>query len=181
MKPVRILAALAMLLLAAGLARAAPPQANLRVEMRVMPMAEAAAAPGDRVVDSRRGAAPTAGDFTVGSARGGDGAAMGQVIVLNGAQASLRVSQRVALPTGEWAWGGREAGFAQSRVWLDVNRGFQVQPSWPGGKRPVTLEIRTETADGTTAQTRLSVPLDEWVPFAASAEQALQVRVSVQR
>ena len=62
-----------------------------------------------------------------------------------------------------------------------VNRGFQVQPSWPGGQRPVTLEIRTETADGTTAQTRLSVPLDEWVPFAASDERALQVRVSLQR
>jgi hypothetical protein len=144
-------------------------------------MAEAATAPGDRVVDSRRGAAPAAGDFTVGSARGGDGTALGQVIVLNGAQASLRASQRVPLPTGEWAWGGRDAGVAQSLIWLDVSRGFQVQPSWPGGQRPVTLEIRAETADGATAQTRLSVPLGEWVAFAASAERALQVRVSVQR
>ena len=187
MNPALRAAGWALLLLAAGVASAAPPQSNLRVEMRAMSAAATAAAPaapGDRVVDSRRGTVPAAGDFSVGSGRsalGGDGAVMGQVIVLNGAQASLRVSQRVALPTSEWVWGGRDAGVAQSRIWLDVNRGFRVQPSWPGGTRPVMLEIRTETADGTTVQTRLTVPLNEWVAFAASAEQALQMRVSVQR
>jgi hypothetical protein len=175
---------LAVLLLAvtAATARAAPPQINLRVEMRAAAPSVDAAAPGDRVVDSRRGTTPAPGDFSVGTARsiGGDGE-VAQVIVLNGAPASLRVSQRAPLPTGEWAWGGRDAGVAQSRVWIDVGRGFQVQPSWPGGQRPVALEIRAETSVGTTAQTKLSVPLGEWVEFAATAGAALQVRVSPQR
>jgi hypothetical protein len=180
MKAALHLAALLVTAATATTADAAPPQANLRVAMRAAAQGGDAAAPGDRVVDSRRGATPGPGDFSVGTARssGGD---VAQVIVLNGAPASLRVSQRVPLPTSEWAWGGRDAGVAQSRVWIDVGRGFQVQPSWPGGQRPVALEIRAETVDGTTAQTKLSVPLGEWVEFAASAGTALQVRVSLPR
>jgi len=160
-------------------ALAAPPQVNLWVEMRAVQNDEVQAmqAQGSVVVGTR-GSAVARGDVTVRTAREtADDTA--QVLVLNGGSGALRVSRLLALPTAEWAWGGAGAGVAQERQWIDVGRGFQVRPAWPGGDMPVTIEISAESAGRTAVQTRLALPAGEWTTFARTAQTALQVRVSV--
>jgi len=168
-------------LLAASAAWAAPPQLNLLVEMRAVQLPEpAAGATGGLTVDTRRGTPALRGDISLRTAREGD-EAVEQVLVLNGGSASLRTSRLVPLATGEWLWDGANAGLAQTRQWLDVGRGFQVKPRWPGGDAAVTLDISAETAGRTAVQTTLAVPLGEWTPFARSGATTLQLRVSQPR
>jgi hypothetical protein len=160
-------------------ALAAPPQVNLWVEMRAVQLDEVQAmqAQGSVVVGTRGGTAAARGDVIVRTAReAGDDTA--QVLVLNGGSASLRVGRLLAMPTAEWVWGGVGAGVAQERQWIEVGRGFQVRPAWPGGDAPVSIEISAEAAGRTTVQTRLALPTGEWATFARAAQTALQVRVS---
>lgn len=158
----------------------APPQLNLRVEMRAQRQLENNAAQGSFSVGTRGGAPAAAGDVTLATQRRDDDDAV-QVLVLNGGSASLRIGRQVALPTGEWYWGsggGKNAGFAQTRQWIDASRGFQVTPRWPGGSAPVTLDIHAAARGSTGVQTQVQLPLDEWTDFARSGSTLLQVRVS---
>ncbi len=181
-------------------ARAAPPQVNLLVEMRAVSVAERAAAPGHGgwIAGTRGGSPAAAGDVRIGtrrpsaddsaddSANDSTNDSTRQVLVLNGGAAALRTGDLQPLSTGDWAWAGSGTGAAtrggvgQARQWIEVGRGFQVKPSWPGGNAPVTLEISAEAAPRTTAQTRLLLAPRTWTEFARSAQTALQVRVSPQ-
>ncbi len=66
-------------------------------------------------------------------------------------------------------------------VWLETGQSLKVQPSWPGGKQPVSVEIDVQTAgfgqrngtelpDQSHSQlvTTVSLPLGQWVTIASS-------------
>ncbi len=166
-------------------ALAAPPPVNLRVEMRAVALdgQAAAAAPGDVVIGTRRSTPAANGSLVTQTASDAD-AAVEQVLVLNGASATLHLRRLRALPTGEWVFSSSGsasgAGAGQTRQWTDAGRGLRVLASWPGGPAPVTLDI---AATGRrSARTRLRVPLGEWTGFArfgAETGTELQLRVSL--
>lgn len=175
----------ALLLMVALPALAAPPAVNLRVELRAVALDGPAAGPGDVVVGTRGGTPPGAGSQVLRSApEAGDADA--QVIVLNGATATLHSRRLRALPTGDWVIGGANGaasgapgGVGQTRQWIDAGPGFRVRPSWPGGAAPVVLDVAA--TGGQSAHTRLRVPLDHWRGFArfgAENGTELQLRVS---
>jgi hypothetical protein len=180
--------------------RQTPPQTPLRVEMRVVSSspangASATSADGSFTVDSRRGATATDGAVTL-STRKPPQDDNAELLLQNGGSASLHIVRSVALPTGEWyfgaaaggaagrtasgaAGGATSAGFGQTRQWLDTRRGFQVHATWPGGDKPVALDIAAQTSERAAVQTQLLVPLAVWTPFARLADTVLQVRVSL--
>ncbi|ODV11591.1 MAG: hypothetical protein ABT20_05480 [Rubrivivax sp. SCN 70-15] len=180
---------LALLLMMIALpALAAPPPVNLRVELRAVALdgQAAGAAPGDVVVGTRGGTPAGAGSQVLRSApEAGDADA--QVVVLNGATATLHARRLRALPTGDWVIGGasgsasgQPSGVGQTRQWIDAGPGIRVRPSWPGGAAPVVLDIAA--TGGQSAHTRLRVPLARWRGFArfgADDGTELQLRVSV--
>ena len=102
-----------------------------------------------------------------------------QLTVLNGGRASLRMG--TAQPV-QWLQvaltpqGPAVVGLGSSFV--DTGRGVLVQPRWPGGNAPVTVEVEVEssapTREGGTAGTRslttLALPLGEWVTVAETGE-----------
>ncbi|HZF78235.1 MAG TPA: hypothetical protein VEZ89_00450, partial [Rubrivivax sp.] len=71
----------------------------------------------------------------------------------------------------------------QTITWLDAGRSLMVQPRWPGGSQPVTVEVQVDGAAldplrgqgplpaQTRQQTVTSVlaPLGQWVTLARSA------------
>jgi hypothetical protein len=161
-------------------ALAAPPAVNLRVEMRVVEQAVATRGEGAVTIGTRGGTPAVAGSVRVATDRNAADEVQ-QVLVQNGASAALRASRLRALPTGEWFWGGDQAGFAQTRQWIDAGRGFTVRPAWPGGAAPAQVEI--STSGDTAATTRLALPLGEWLTFARRAdglsETLLQLRLEL--
>lgn len=164
--------------LAAGSAVAAPPAENLRVELRAVRDGALQATQGGVTVGTRGGTPAVQGSVTVRTDRAGADEVQ-SVLVLNGAQATLHVARLQALPTGDWVWGGRSPGVAQTRQWVDAGAGFTVQPRWPGGDTPVTVEIAARGR--TAATTTLVLPLGEWQTFASADDgvsaTALQLRV----
>lgn len=190
---------LSLLVLATGapaaLAQPGLPQRNLRIEWRQGDEAALArqgtAAGGSVVVSSSRG---VHGGVTVQATRResvSSGGLSQQVLVLNGGRASVRLARTEPLQWYEVAWNARDgATLVPTTVLLEAGRGFTVQPRWPGGAAPVTLEIAAETGplpadrhgamppaareDGTLLTT-LQVPLGEWVTVASTAD-AQQVR-----
>ena len=167
-------------------AHAAPPlpQRNLVVEARVSEHASAArqglgAAGG--VVVGTAGSTVTAGSLTLRA--GSETAARDQlqrVMVINGGVATLRMAQLVPLKSVEWVWTPRGAGVAERTLWVDLGRGIEVRPAWPGGSAPVVLELMIEAADASaddparaprlSARTQVALALDEWVPVASFSE-----------
>jgi len=173
----------ALLLAAAGPAGAAPPAQNLVVEMRLSAPPAAAPADGGFSVGTRGGTPPAPGSLTVQTAPA-DGADDGtqRLLVLNGARAEMHLRRLRALPTADWVVGGTERpAVGQTRRWVDLGGGFTVQPRWPGGHAPATVEIEVHGA--TAAHTTLALPLGEWVAFARRGEglneTQLQLRVSL--
>lgn len=165
--------AVALLPLAALPAWGAPPAEDLWVDLRVL----RSAVPADGVtVGTRGGSAPPPGSLSLRSARtDADDEVPQSVRVRNGARAALHTPRPVALPTGDWVFGGRTPGVAQTRRWVDAGRGFSVTPAWPGGGAPVTVEIAAHGA--TAVATTLVLPLGEWQPFAAAGDLQWQLRV----
>ncbi|MGL6110721.1 MAG: hypothetical protein ACRC2B_11570 [Rubrivivax sp.] len=177
----------AALLLAATTAAAAPPlpQRNLLVETRIV----------DDNVDARQGGA-AAGTVTLGSTGRVEGAgavallgnssrqsaeSVQRVLVLNGAAASLRLSQGMALPDTEVWWTPWGAGAGLRSQWIELVNGMEVRPRWPGGSAPVTLELAAQrstqvraspgwtqgvTPPQLTLFTTVQAPLGEWVEVA---------------
>ena len=158
-------------------AAAGPPAVNLRVEMRVVEQAQARRAEGSVVIGTRGSTPVVGGSVRIATDSGGRDEVQ-QVLVLNGAAASLRTSAWRALPTGEWFWGAGNPGMGQTRQWVDAGRGFSVQPSWAGGDAAVQVEIAS--AGDTSAHTRLALPLGEWLVFARRGEATSETQLQLQ-
>ncbi len=111
-----------------------------------------------------------------------------QVRVRNGNKASLRLSQTIPVTWVQSVKTPRGSGGAavtRGLTWLDSGQQLTVQPTWPGGKQDVTVEIEVQSAsveprsgvelpDQARSQlaTTVSAPLGQWVTIAASGERA---------
>lgn len=183
----RALGLAAALLLAAATAAAAPPlpQRNLQVETRIV----------DDSVQARQGAT-AAGTVALGSTGRIEGAgtvtqlgsssrqgaeSVQRVLVLNGAAASLRLSQGLALPDSEVWWTPWGAGAGLRSQWIELVNGMEVRPRWPGSTAPVKLELAAQRSAPVSASpgwtqgvtppqmtlfTTVQAPLGEWVEVA---------------
>lgn len=161
-----------VVLLAALPAWAAAPADDLLVELRVLRSPPAAA--GGVTLGTRGGTPPPAGSVSVRTGPS-DAEDVQTVRVRNGTRAALHVPRLVALPTGDWVFGGRNPGVAQTRQWVDAGHGFSVRPTWPGGPAPVAVEV---TAHGAAAlSATLTLPLGEWQGFASVGDTQWQLRV----
>ena len=198
-----------------GLARAAPPQRNLSVEMRVSDdQADAQRdAQGSVTIGTQgsRGGRPNVGGSVVvqsGSSRLASDSTQ-RVLVLNGGRATLRLAQGLQVDDTEVWWTPWGPGAAVRSQWVELVNGMEVQPRWPGGDAPVTLEIAAQSAGRATPNsgqplppqasmfTTVQVPMGEWVEVArvqgrqstvsgggfgaatSSRQRSLQVRVSL--
>ena len=181
------------------------PERLLKVELRCAADAPPPALPprsGDRVVGTSR---PATG-ITVGtSPRAGAGPAPMEAVVANGQAAALRW----AGPEAAWdvvfdaAWAAAPAGRpprpaqgGEPPVALRLVRrvhALQVQPRWPGGERPVRVDVRLSSGDAATGapalHTVVDTPLDRWTPLGrlmpadaprGTGSCALQLRVLLQ-
>ena len=164
-----------------GLARAAPPQRNLSVEMRVSDdQADAQRdAQGSVSIGSRGGRSNVGGSVTVqaGSSRQASDSTQ-RVLVLNGGRATLRLAQGLQVDDAEVWWTPWGPGGAVRSQWVELVNGMEVQPRWPGGDAPVTLEIAAQSAGRATPNsgqplppqasvfTTVQVPMGEWVEVA---------------
>ena len=167
-------------LLCLGAAQAAPPQRNLSVEMRVSEDQSGAqrGAQGAVTIGSRGGV--DAGDAVTlragGSRQASD--ATQRVLVLNGGRATLRLAQGLPVQDAEVWWTPWGPGAAVRSRWVELVNGMTVQPRWPGGDAPVTLEIAAQSAGRATPDsgqplppqtsvlTTVQVPMGEWVEVA---------------
>jgi hypothetical protein len=132
-----------------------------------------------------------------------------RVLVLNGGRASLRLAQGLLVDDTEVWWTPWGPGAAVRSQWVELVNGMEVQPRWPGGDAPVTLEIAAQSAGRALPNsgqplppqanlfTTVQVPLGEWVEVArlqgrqstvssggfgaatSSRQRCLQVRVSL--
>lgn len=168
-------------LLCLGLAQAAPPQRNLSVEMRVNDEQGDAQreAQGSVSIGSRGGRASAGGAVTLhsGSSRQFSDSAQ-RVLVLNGGRATLRLAQGLSVDDTEVWWTPWGPGAVVRSQWVELVNGMQVQPRWPGGDAPVTLEIAAHSAGRAAPNsgqplppqasvfTTVQLPLGEWVEVA---------------
>jgi len=174
-------------LLGARAARAAPPQRNLSVEMRVSEdqFDTQREARGAVTIGSRGGRVDAGGSVVVqaGSSRQGLDATQ-RVLVLNGGRATLRVAQGMLVEDAEIWWTPWGPGAALRSQWVELVNGLEVRPLWPGGDAPVTLEVAAQrSAPGApapggmpptrgtlpaqwTVMTTVQAPLGEWVTVA---------------
>jgi len=185
----------ALLLICAPLLAAAAdplPARNLLVEWRVSAMATDQRSSGAIILRSDgSGTRAGASVDTRSGERSRDG--VQRVIVLNGASATVRLAQAVPWQFVQAAWGAasspRGRGVALGTQWIESGQGLQVQPRWPGGTAPVTVELHAESAepsaDGSGAReqlhTTLQLPMNQWVAVAqrsADPNQTLQLRIS---
>lgn len=164
-----------------GRAHAAPPQRNLSVEMRVSDdQADAQRdAQGSVTVGSRGGRINAGGSVSVqaGSSRQAADSTQ-RVLVLNGGRATLRLAQGLQVEDTEVWWTPWGPGGAVRSQWVELVNGMEVQPRWPGGDAPVTLEIAAQSAGRATPNsgqplppqasvfTTVQVPMGEWVEVA---------------
>jgi len=163
------------------LAQAAPPQRNLSVEMRVSDDQADAQRDAQRsvTVGSRGGRANSGSSVTVqsGSSQQASDATQ-RVLVLNGGRATLRLAQGLQVQDTEVWWTPWGPGAAVRSQWVELVNGMEVQPRWPGGDAPVTLEIAAQSAGRATPNsgqplppqasvfTTVQVPMGEWVEVA---------------
>jgi hypothetical protein len=164
-----------------GCVQAAPPQRNLSVEMRVSDdQADAQRdAQGSVTIGSRGGRANVGGSVVVqsGSSRQASDSTQ-RVLVLNGGRATLRLAQGLQIDDTEVWWTPWGPGAAVRSQWVELVNGMEVQPRWPGGDAPVTLEIAAQSAGRATPNsgqplppqasvfTTVQVPMGEWVEVA---------------
>lgn len=163
--------------------RDALPQRNLRMELRWVQSQQrqhsAAAADGGVVVgtggrvDARGNAVLRAGEQTQGAQL------VQQLLVLNGGQASLRLTQAQPVQWLEVGLTPRGPVAVLRQDWTDAGTVVALRPRWPGGRAPVTVQVTHQAvvpsdAGATPAaqgvQTSLQLPLDEWVTVAQAGE-----------
>jgi hypothetical protein len=117
-----------------------------------------------------------------------------QLRVLNGSQASLRIGADVPVYWLQSFWTANGPGPAVGTQFVATGRSFMVQPRWPGGNAPVTVEVSAESSAlssgglpryGNQGQplppgsferagvvTTLALPLGEWFTVASSGDTA---------
>jgi hypothetical protein len=160
------------------------PQRNLAVEMRVVEAGQATHQAG-QVTLSSRGRGDVAGAVTLSAGARQQGFdAQQRVLVLNGARATLRLSQEALVDDTEVAWTPWGPAAAARSQWVELVNGVDVAPRWPGGNAPVTVELSAQRAgsamagatrqSGTPAQWTLlstvQAPLGEWLDVAQVGE-----------
>ncbi len=187
---------LGLLASAVTAAHAAPPlpQRNLAVEMRIVDDSQAAQQSGQVTLDSS-GRGQVSGTVTLraGSAQQGTETQQ-RVLVLNGARATLRLSQGLRVDDTEVAWTPWGPAAAVRSQWVDLVNGIDVAPRWPGGNAPVTVELSAQRAVSglqTQAQVQpgrqvavpaqwtllstVQVPLGEWLDVAQVGQRSASV------
>jgi hypothetical protein len=133
------------------------PPWNLWVEFRWISEAQALAEQGS---SNRRGGfevstgAGAGGVSTLPSSGPYSGAGLnGRLLqVLNGQRASVRLSENLPVqwvqsaqgPAGGQAGAGSGPGVSFQTSWLQAGQSLSVQPRWPGGNQPATLEVQVE-------------------------------------
>ena len=173
-------AAVALLLAAACCAAPAQPLPlplrNLLVELRQSDASavqrERAAAGGSVVIGSDGHVSGGVGIGAQLRSRDAAGDSVQQVRVLNGGRAGVRLARAVPLEFVQIVWTPQGAQVLPSTVWTETGRGFVVQPRWPGGAAPVTVEVSAEgggSAERAQVLTTVQLPLGEWVTIASSA------------
>lgn len=121
-----------------------------------------------------------------------------QVRVRNGEKASLQLnqsmpmqwvqkieSQSATLSAGGASASNQSGGVTQAVTWMESGQSLTVTPQWPGGKRPVRVEIEAQSSavderissDLPAMQRQrytstVSVPLNRWVTIASSGKAA---------
>ena len=136
----------------------------------------------------------SSGAYTVGTANRAVDFAPQQVRVRSGEKASLQINQSVpmqwvqkiesqsaTLSAAGTSASSQAGGVTQAITWMELGQSFTVTPNWPGGKKPVRLEIevqssavdeRTSSDLPATARQRYSTtvtaPLNQWVTIATS-------------
>ena len=132
--------------------------------------------------------------YTVGTATRSVDFAPQQVRVRSGEKASLQInqsmplqwvqkveSQSATLSAASASASSQAGGVTQAITWMESGQSFTVTPHWPGGKKPVRVEIevqssavdeRTSSDLPATARQRysttVSAPLNQWVTIATS-------------
>lgn len=117
-----------------------------------------------------------------------------QVQVRNGAKASLRlgqsmpmqwvqsvVAQAATLAASGVSASSQTGGVTQAVTWMQAGQSLAVQPRWPGGKQPVTVEVEVQSArveartgpelpnqSHSQLVTTVSAPLGQWVTIAST-------------
>jgi hypothetical protein len=143
-------------LLAASLAVAAQPlpQRNLSVEVRVVEDSATTRrdvqAAGAVTIGSNRRADVAGSTTLLGSATRSDADVLQRVLVLNGGRATLQLAQGQRVDVTDVFWTPWGPGAAVRGQWVELVNGVQVQPRWPGGSAPVTVEIAAQRSVGTT-------------------------------
>ncbi|WP_157991366.1 hypothetical protein [Caldimonas tepidiphila] len=145
-----------------------PPMVNLRVELRQAESGREQSAGVDLP-------APGFG----AREHGGEREARQQLLVLNGGRGGLRLAQGRALQWYRVLPGPQGWVRVPATVWVEAGQGFSVQPRWPGGEAPVTVEVAAEGggfeprggAQRSQLLTTLQLPLGEWVTVAESVDE----------
>lgn len=136
--------------------------------------------------------------YSVGTANRAVDFAPQQVRVRNGEKASLQINQSrpmqwvqkieahsATLSAASASASSQAGGVTQAITWMESGQSFTVTPHWPGGKKPVKLEIEVQSSavDARTSSdlpatarqrysTTVSAPLNQWVTIATSGRAA---------
>lgn len=174
-------------LLAASLAVAAPalPQRNLSVEVRVVEDGAStrrdAQAAGAVTIGSQRRAEVSGSATLLGSTTRSSADVLQRVLVLNGGRAMLQLAQGQLADVSDVFWTPWGPGAAVRSQWVELVDGVQVQPRWPGGNAPVTVELAAQRSVAPTSGwqgaqgslpanwstlSTVQAPLGEWVEVA---------------
>lgn len=157
-------------------AQAPLPQRNLLVEVRQTGEASATAEPAPRgavVIGSDGRVRGWAEGSTSTRTRDHATERVQQLQVLNGGRGSVRLAEAVPMEFMQASVSAQGVEVAPATVWTESGNGFSVQPSWPGGTAPVTVEIAADRSDASRRAEVLStvrIPLGEWVTIARSVE-----------
>ncbi len=201
MKTRRHIVLLGLLLTATvGAAEPTGPRQNLLVELRwaessVSGAAVAGVRQGGVVVGTAGSVSPRPGLTLSTRRQEAQGSQIQRVLVLNGYQASVLLSETELLQwldygielRGGQMGGGRERPRAHAQTHslpVERQRGFVLTPSWPGGRQPVRVELRAlGTAQQTGAQSELLstvlVAMGDWLTVARSGAATRQPQAGV--
>jgi len=182
------------------------PRRNLVIQVRLVGAEEAARAAADDV--TQRAAAGNPG-YTAGTRDVEEARPMIQTLhVQNGQRGSLRFTNAVPIQwveavgiahrpgatgtaaagnsTGSAAGVGAASGAAlvNAMTWIEAGQSLAVQPRWPGGAAPVTVDIEVvaeragarpgiepPVQERRLARSTLIVPLGRWMTFASVGEE----------
>ncbi|WP_349740485.1 hypothetical protein [Roseateles cavernae] len=186
-----------LLLLAPALGRAAEgPRQNLLVELRwaessVSGAAVAGVRQGGVVVGTAGSVSPRPGLTLSTRRQEAEGSQIQRVLVLNGYQASVLLSETELLQWLDYGVELRGGGRERPRIHAQTHslpterqRGFVLTPSWPGGKQPVRVELRALGAGQQSgAQSELLstvlVAMGDWLTVARSGAATRQPQAGV--